>query len=172
MMLGIKKDHGISIFHIYGPSCSGKSSLCQALKETFQEQAIYIDRDDLLEKEKIEESEVDKEIDRRIDRLKRSYFLLIDAQIPWRQKKEEEIYIALLPPIEVLRFRNQIRNERMGRSEKRAFYALQFVEETFEKISTLPSETFDHSFDSSILSSREIASYILQNNANNTNDQK
>ena len=133
---------------IFGPSCSGKSTLALALKNSLGEDWRSIDRDDLIEQNICTEDKANQTIDGRIASLKAN--TIIDAQIPWRDKKEGEFYFVVLPPLAVLLGRDSNRTQRLKRTEKRAHYARLYVEETYQKIASLAPEIFDARFDSSL----------------------
>ena len=93
---------------IFGPSCSGKSSLSQFLYSQLGDDWIHLDRDDLIEKEGILDENADKEIDNRLEA--KSKFI-IDAQIPWRDKKTGELYFLVFPPLKTLTDRDEKRTK-------------------------------------------------------------
>jgi chloramphenicol 3-O-phosphotransferase len=116
---------------IFGASCSGKSTLARALQERLGQEWVYLDRDDLLEKEGIEENAANQEIDRRLNSL---VYHVIDAQIPWREPKKNERYVRVFCPIENLFKRDEMRNEKMQRPEARASRARKYVYNTHQSL--------------------------------------
>ena len=76
----------IRIF-LFGPSCSGKSTLGKGLQKSFGDPWSYLDRDDLIEQSGCNDAEADALLDKKIESLKDK--IIIDAQIPWREKKQE-----------------------------------------------------------------------------------
>lgn len=135
-----------SIF-IFGPSCSGKSTLGQALQKDLGSEWTYIDRDDLIEQNVCTESTADRTLEERIQSIKGN--IIIDTQIPWREKQKEEFYFMVLPPLEVLLERDAERTIKLKRPEKRAYYAREYVLKTHRTLSNMRKENFDHCFDSS-----------------------
>lgn len=129
-----------NVIFLFGPSCAGKSTLGIALQNDLGNDWTYIDRDDL------PESEADETLEKRIESVKN---LIIDAQIPWREKKMGEFYFVVLPPLDILLQRDAERSEELHRSAKRAHYAREYVLETYNTLSAMKQETFDHCFDSS-----------------------
>jgi len=150
---------------IFGPSCSGKSSLAQFLHSQLGEDWIYLDRDDLIEKENIPEEHADKEIDNRLEF--KSKFI-VDAQIPWRDKKIGELYFLVFPPLEILIHRDEKRTKDLLRTDEQAFWARSYVIETYNKLLQRPQVIFHDIFDSSKqtleVESKKIISYIANYN--------
>ena len=150
---------------IFGPSCSGKSSLSQFLYEQLGEKWTYLDRDDLIEKENVPEEHADKEIDNRLE--SKSKFI-VDAQIPWRDKKIGELYFLVFPPLEILIHRDEKRTKDLLRTDEQAFWARSYVIETYNKLLQRPQVIFHDIFDSSKqtleVESKKIISYIANYN--------
>ena len=150
----------MSAIYIFGPSCSGKSTLGQALQQRLGAQWTYLDRDQLIESGLCMDSEANKAIEERIQAIKNG--VIVDAQIPWREKKKEEVYCLLLPPLEVLLERDSLRTDRLERPEQRAFYAKKYVIETHTILSGIVRENFDVCFNSSQLPIEKMVVKVLQ----------
>ena len=136
-----------NIIFLFGPSCSGKSTLGQALQKNLGSEWTYIDRDDLIEQNACIESAADRTLEERIQSLKGK--IIIDAQIPWREKQKGEFYFMVLPPLEVLLKRDEERTVLLQRPERQAYYARRYVLETHHTLSNMKKESFNHCFDSS-----------------------
>lgn len=169
----------MSIIYIFGPSCSGKSTLCIELKKILGTEWIHIDRDNLIEqKNRIEVMDniqiadlihdilesTTKEIiaDVALDEIfiDTDALVIIESQIPSRNKKDGEFYFLLLPPLDVLLQRNTMRDERRNRNYLSALTCRQFVTDTFAKLNKIPKEQFDAIFDSSSMTISDIANEI------------
>lgn len=131
-----------TVIGLFGPSCAGKSTLAIALQNNLGNDWTYIDRDDL----PCPESEADETLERIIGSAKN---LIIDAQIPWREKKMGEFYFVVLPPLDILLQRDAERTKELHRTAKRAHWAREYVIETYNTLSAMKRENFDHCFDSS-----------------------
>ncbi|CCB86742.1 putative uncharacterized protein [Parachlamydia acanthamoebae UV-7] len=136
-----------NIIFVFGPSCSGKSTLGQALQKNLGSEWTYIDRDDLIEQNVCTESTADRTLEERIQSIKGK--IIIDAQIPWREKQKGEFYFMVLPPLEVLLKRDAERTINLKRPERQAYYAREYVLETHRTLSKMKRENFNHCFDSS-----------------------
>lgn len=138
------------IIFIFGPSCSGKSTLGQALQKNLGSEWTYIDRDVLIEQNACTDSTADQALEERIQSIKNK--IIIDAQIPWREQQKGEFYFMLLPPLEVLLQRDAKRAIKLKRPKRQAHYARKYVLETHDVLSNLNRENFNHCFDSSCVS--------------------
>lgn len=136
-----------TVIFLFGPSCSGKSTLGQALQKDLGSEWTYIDRDDLLEQNGHAESTADRILEERIQAIKDK--VIIDTQIPWREKRQGEFYFRVLPPLEILLKRDLERTVKLQRPERQAHYAREYVLNTHHTLSKLKKEEFDHCFDSS-----------------------
>lgn len=136
-----------NIIFVFGPSCSGKSTLAQALQRNLGSEWTYIDRDDIIEQNVCTESTADQTLEERIKAIKSK--IIIDAQIPWREKQKGEFYFMVLPPLEVLLKRDAKRTIKLNRTERQAYYAREYVLQTHSALSTMNRENFDYCFDSS-----------------------
>lgn len=136
-----------NIIFLFGASCSGKSTLGAALQKSLGRGWTYIDRDDLIELEGYQEEVANQVLEERI-RLVGSK-IIIDAQIPWRKKREGEFYFMVLPPLNVLLERDGRRTEKLGRSLQLARAARQYVVKTFTTLSRMDKKDFNCCFDSS-----------------------
>lgn len=143
-----------SIF-IFGPSCSGKSTLGKALQKSLGPSWTYIDRDHLIENEGCAEADADTALEKRVQEIGQR--VIVDAQIPWREKKQDEIYCLLLPPLPALLERDAQRTKILMRPEKRARWARQYVIDTHETLSKADKSSFSLCIDSYIPLSAEIA---------------
>jgi Chloramphenicol phosphotransferase-like protein len=141
------------IIFLFGPSCSGKSTLGNALQNSLGNGWTYIDRDELIEQNICTDSTADKTLEERIQLIRNK--IIIDAQIPWREKRNGEFYFMVLPPLEVLLKRDTNRTEKLQRTEKQAHYAQEYVIETFKILSSLDTRDFNYCFDSSRVSGEE-----------------
>ncbi len=136
-----------NIIFLFGPSCSGKSTLGQALQKDLGGDWIYIDRDDLIEQNVCSESTADRTLEQRIQSIKGK--IIIDTQIPWREKQKGEFYFMVLPPLEILLKRDAERTVKLQRPERQAYYAREYVLETYNTLSKMNKENFDHYFGAS-----------------------
>lgn len=136
-----------TIVYVFGASCSGKSTLGRALKENLGSEWIYIDRDDLIDGGVCSESAADSFLEGKVRSIKHK--VIIDAQIPWREKREGELYFLVLPPLEILLERDALRTIRLQRPEIRAYQARQYVIKTFQILDKMDKKIFDYCFDSS-----------------------
>ncbi|MDB6081933.1 MAG: hypothetical protein JWO53_1205, partial [Chlamydiia bacterium] len=128
------------IIFLFGPSCSGKSSLSKALHRSLGSDWTCIDRDDLIEQKICSESEADKTLDERIQSIKSK--LIIDTQLPWREKRPGELYFRLLPPLNVLLERDAARARKFQWSQEFAKKAREFVIHTYTTLSGLSKKAF------------------------------
>ena len=136
-----------NIVCIFGPSCSGKSTLAQALSKELA--WTYIDRDGLIETNLCTDDTANALIDKKIGELKSR--IVIDAQLPWRVKKERELFCLVLPPIEILLERDAKRTINLSRDSNRADRAKKYVINTHTQLTSYPKEQFDLFLDSSRL---------------------
>lgn len=143
----------IRVICVFGPSCSGKSTLTKALKNKLGDGWRRIDRDEL------PGNDVDTTLDRII--ALSADKLIIDAQIPWREKRDGELYVSVLPPLNILLQRYEKRMSNRKRTPERALQAKLYVENTFKIISEKPEGTFDFPLDSSKLSVEEEVEIIF-----------
>ncbi len=145
-----------TILFIFGPSCGGKSTLSQALIEKLGPSWTYLDRDRLIEENACLEENGNKYLDEQMRSHQGNF--VVDTQLPWRAPLNGEKYIAVTAPLKVLLARDEKRNIVRMRSPKRAFYARLFVEETHQKILSLPEEldfSYDLILDTSEMSTRQ-----------------
>lgn len=136
--------------YLFGPSCSGKSTLGKALQHTLGDQWTYIDRDDLIEQSLCSESTADAFLDERIQLIKNK--IIIDTQIPWREKRKGELYFLVLPPLKILLERDEARTLQLQRTARRAYYAKEYVKKTHHILDKRDKTEFDYCFDSSQVS--------------------
>jgi adenylate kinase family enzyme len=136
-----------NVIFLFGPSCSGKSTLGKALQSNLGSEWTYLDRDDLIEQNVCTDLTANKTLEERIQSVKNK--IIIDAQIPWRERREGEFYFMVLPPLEVLLARDAARTITLQRSSQRAQYAREYVIETYNALSTMDRKSFDRCFDSS-----------------------
>ncbi|KTC82615.1 AAA family ATPase [Legionella cherrii] len=146
--------------YIFGPSCSGKSTLSIELKNIFGDECEYIDRDDLIEQKICPEEMADLTVDEIVKDIEKT--VIVDSQIPWREKKDGELFFLLFPPLQILLARNEKRNENLNRARSRSEICKQFVIETYEALDKISKEQFDAVFDSSYVTIYEIADEIVQ----------
>lgn len=147
------------IIFIFGPSCSGKSTLSHELIKQLGSEWTYLDRDVLIENGDCLESAADETLEERIKTIGNR--IIVDAQIPWRSKKEHEFYCLLLPPLETLLERDAKRTVHLARSASRAEQAKKYVVSTYQTLSQLNPNKFDLRFDSSKIPAEEIALRII-----------
>ncbi len=143
---------------LFGASCSGKSTVGKALQHRLGNDWTYIDRDELIESELATDSTANALLDEKIQRIGKHS--IIDAQIPWREKKAGELYFLILPPLSILLERDAVRNLRLKRSIIRAYYAKQYVIETYQKLATMEKKEFTYSFKSSEISVQDQVNLI------------
>jgi adenylate kinase family enzyme len=132
---------------LFGPSCSGKSTLGESLQDSLGSEWTYIDRDHLIEQNVCTDQAADKTLEERIQSIQKK--IIIDAQIPWREKREGEFYFMLLPPLKVLFERDAERTIKLQRSPKLAQDAREYVLETYNTLSGLDKKSFSCCLDSS-----------------------
>jgi len=137
---------------IFGPSCGGKSTLAKALQKELGDGWARLDRDVLIDEEGCHKTEVNQVIDEKIAAIKQT---IVDAQIPWRDRRENELYFLVLPPLQVLLERDAKRTSWLNRSEERAQQCQTYVINTHNTLNAWPKEGFDGCFDSSVLSVAE-----------------
>ncbi|MBA2369905.1 MAG: hypothetical protein H0V82_12945 [Candidatus Protochlamydia sp.] len=118
-----------NIIFLFGPSCSGKSTLSIALQESLGNEWTYIDRDELIEQNVCTVSAADRTLEEKIKLMKGK--IIIDAQVPWKEKQKGEFYFMILPPLEVLLKRDVERTINLKRPEKQAFFAREYVKPEF-----------------------------------------
>lgn len=156
----------MSVVYLFGPSCGGKSTLGKALESKLGSRCVYIDRDDLIENGDCDESKADIFLEQKINFIKdgRSSsegiaasrkIIIVDTQIPYKEKQEGEVYVLVQPPLDVLLARDEERTKTLKRPEKRAFYAREYVIHTFKALDQMEKTKFDHCFDSSQISVQE-----------------
>ena len=157
----------INVIYVFGPSCSGKSTLGKALQKSLGNRWTYLDRDELIEQGICTEHRANAVLDQKISLLKSR--VIIDAQIPWRERRSGERYFLVLPPLKVLLERDEYRTIRLHRPKERAMAAKKYVIETHEILSKMDKKDFDEFFDSSQFSVleeiRRIESYIFTSEA-------
>jgi adenylate kinase family enzyme len=150
-----RQSRGCEMSHIFvfGPSCGGKSTLAKQLHATLGDTWTYVDRDELIEQSICDEANADRVLDQKIKEIKDR--VIIDAQIPWRERKEGELYFLVLPPLHTLLERDDNRTVFLKRCSERALRARNYVIETYDTLSQLPKEMFNRCLDSSQLSVEE-----------------
>lgn len=138
-----------SIVFVFGPSCSGKSTLCEALLQDLGNGWQCVDRDDLIEKRVCSEEDANVTLDKKVRSI--GTRVIVDAQIPWRKKEAEEFYFLVLPPLEILLERDRVRTLNLKRTPHDAHWAKDYVIETHQILATMKetNQDFDHCFDSS-----------------------
>lgn len=136
-----------TIIFLFGPSCSGKSSLGEALHDSLGKEWTYIDRDDLVEQKLCTDATADETLEERIQVLKNK--IIVDAQIPWREKRKGEFYFLVLPPLNVLIERDDRRTVRLQRTQESACRAREFVLFTHNILNKMDKKDFNLCFDSS-----------------------
>lgn len=136
-----------NVIFLFGPSCSGKSTLGRALQNNLGRQWTYIDRDDLIEQNLCTESTADATLEKRIESIKNK--IIVDAQIPWREKEKSEFYFMVLPPLKVLLERDAIRTVQLQRPKERAQFAQEYVIESYNILISMDKKSFNCCFDSS-----------------------
>ena len=139
-----------NIIFLFGPSCSGKSTLGKALQMSLGTQWTYIDRDDLIEGGECTDLTADAALDKRIQSIGKC--VIVDAQIPWRAKRKNELKFLILPPLKIILERDAARTTLLNRPVKQANYAKEYVIETHQQLSQLEKGDFDGCFDSSVVS--------------------
>ena len=135
------------VIYIFGASCSGKSTLAKALQNSLGSQWTYIDRDDLIEQGLCSDSTANKALEKKVQLIKNR--VIIDAQIPWRKKGKGELYFLVLPSLKTLLERDTARTLKLKRTERRAYYAREYVKETYQILDKIEKTAFDYCFDSS-----------------------
>lgn len=151
----------VKVIYIFGPSCGGKSTLGMALKESLGDQWTYVDRDKLIEqncKNEQEENDLNVCLEEKIRSLKEK--VIVDAQKPWREKKQDELYILVLAPLNVLLERDAERVRNWTSSKPRSKWATDYVIKTHQIFENMKKEQFDYQFDSSRVSVQEEVNLI------------
>lgn len=138
------------VIYLFGASCSGKSTLGEALQCSLGSEWTYIDRDDLIEQGLCVDSTANATLEEKVQQIKNR--VIIDAQIPWREKRQGEFYFLILPPLQTLLERDAARTLELKRPEQRARYAREYVIETHQTLDKMKKAQFDYCFDSSQLS--------------------
>lgn len=143
------------VVYIFGPSCGGKSTLALTLKDNLDDTWTYIDRDDLVEQGVCDDSSADLVLEEKV--LGCQERVIIDAQIPWREKRAGELYFLVIAPLERLLERDVERAEelQLNRTDRRVKYCRQFIRETHQILDKMEKEQFDYCFDSSKVSVEE-----------------
>lgn len=150
---GIQNETQINVVYLFGPSCGGKSTLGLALKERLRGRWGYIDRDAVFAqacKTEAEENALNAVLEDEIQRSKTR--MIIDAQKPWRAKKENELYVLVSAPLEVLLERDLERTKNWKKDVARSKYATQYVIKTQQLFESMNKDQFDYWFDSSQVS--------------------
>lgn len=146
--------------YIFGASCSGKSSLAQALHKKLGNEWTYLDRDLFIETGTCTDDTANAFLDLKIGEIKSR--VIVDAQIPWKIKEKGDLYLLMHPPLNVLLERDSVRTANLQRSESRALYAKQYVINTHKQLDQQPKEEFDACFDSSTTSIEELIHKVVQ----------
>jgi Chloramphenicol phosphotransferase-like protein len=139
-----------NIIYLFGASCSGKSTLGNALQNSLGSQWTYVDRDDLIEQGLCSDSTANTALEEKVQSIKNR--VIIDAQIPWRKKREGELYFLVLPPLKTLLERDTARTEQLKRTEKCAYDAKKYVIKTHQILNQIEKIEFNYCFDSSQVS--------------------
>ena len=92
----------------------------------------YIDRDELIEQGICKEAEADQALEQKINTIQ--HRMVIDTQIPWREKNEGELYFLVLPPLQTLLDRDAQRTLFLNRPERQALRARNYVISTYTTI--------------------------------------
>ncbi|HAT8358262.1 TPA: AAA family ATPase [Legionella pneumophila] len=151
----------IHTIYIFGPSCSGKSTLGKKLQKLLGNDWLYIDRDDLIEKKECSEESADQYLDEKI-KAREGKGTIIDAQIPWREKSDGEFFVLLLPPLKTLLNRNNNRTKFFNRNKEHHKICEDYVIETYYSLISAPSTQFDAVFDSGYSKLDDIANDVTQ----------
>ena len=133
--------------YLFGPSCGGKSTLAKALQKDLGREWTYFDQDILIAKGECAEVTANALLETKVELVKNR--VIIDAQIPWRQKKEGELYFLVMPPLTTLLERDAARTIALQRSEKRALSAKAYMINTYNYLAGIDRAMFDECFDSS-----------------------
>ena len=88
-----------STLFVFGPSCGGKSTLSKALVQQLGPTWTYLDRDHLIQNGLCSEEKADEMIEEHILLFQsKDQNVVVDAQIPWRTQKKDELYILVYAP--------------------------------------------------------------------------
>jgi hypothetical protein len=146
----------INTIFLFGPSCGGKSTLGKALQRSLGREWSYVDQDDFIENGLCLEEHVNAFSESRIREIGKK--VIVDAKIPWRDKKPGEFYCLLLPPLNVLLQRDATRTLKLNRTVRRSRGARLHVIDTHKVLSQINQSNFDLCMDSSKIStSKEVA---------------
>jgi len=140
----------MNIIFLFGASCSGKSTLGMALQRSLGNRWTYIDRDVLIEQGICSESKANDVLDEKIKVIKNN--IIIDAQIPWREKRTGELYFLVTSPLKTLLDRDSERTKYLQLPHKIALQNKEYVIKTAHALNEIEKTKFDRSFDSSQLS--------------------
>ena len=151
----------MSTIYIFGPSCSGKSTLGEKLQKLLGNDWLYIDRDVLIEQKQCSTETADQCLDEKI-KAREGKGTIIDAQIPWREKSDGEFFVLLLPSLETLLNRNNKRTQFFNRNTKRHKICEDYIIETYHRLSNEPRTQFDAVFDSGYSKLDDIANEVTQ----------
>lgn len=128
-----------STLFVFGPSCGGKSTLSKALVQQLGPTWTYLDRDGLIENGLCSEEKADELIEEHILSFQsKDQNVVVDAQVPWRAQKKDELYILVYAPLDELLARDGKRTVRLRRLPERARYARLYVEKTFAEVFKAP----------------------------------
>ncbi len=145
--------------YIFGASCSGKSSLAQALHTKLGNEWTYLDRDLFIETGTCADGTANAFLDIKIREMTNR--VIVDAQIPWKSKEKGDLYLLVHAPLDVLLQRNSIRTANLQRSATRALHAKQYVINTHKQLDQQPKEQFDACFDSSTASIEALVHQVV-----------
>lgn len=125
----------VNAVFIFGASCSGKSTLAKALHAHLGSTWTYLDRDCLIEQGVCNSQTADDALENRIKSASAKDKIIIDAQIPWRDKRIGELYILLTAPLTNLMERTKARSEEhkwTSEFTKRAAYYVSYTHSYLE----------------------------------------
>lgn len=146
------------VIYLFGASCSGKSTLGQALLSHLGNQWTYVDRDDLIDQGLCSDTTADVTLEAKIQQIRNR--VIVDAQIPWKKKEKGELYFLVLPPLQTLLDRDTQRTSELQRTATKAQSARDYVIETHDTLAQMDKADFDYCFDSSQLSVQDEVNLI------------
>jgi AAA domain len=119
------------IIIVFGPSCSGKSTLSKKIAQQLGDKWHLLDRDDLIESGSLDEDDLVGFAD-FINKMAQTSCVVIDTNSYTQDffkalKPETKLRVAVYAPIATLLARDELRTQRLARTPQRALRAKQFV---------------------------------------------
>lgn len=138
---------------VFGPSCSGKTTLAEALQNKLGKEWVYVHRDVLIRTGKCSPENAEALME---SMAAKHPHVIVDARFPWRSKHWDEVYVLLMPPLATLLARSLQRNEKHSRVGQN------YVKWTYSTLKRYHGKFFDYCLDSAHLSLEQEISIVLQ----------